>query len=76
VTNVLHFPGDCTNYDPRLIYGPDLYGAHYKCVGAEFDPVLNRTTLQMKPVPPADLAKLAEEIFKRGTPLWEGYRRE
>ena len=76
MTDVLHYPGDCTNYDPRLIYGPDMFGGHYKCVGAEYDPKLNRTTLTLKPVPPKELAELAEQIFLRGKPLWEGYRRE
>ena len=70
---VLHYPGDCTNFDSRLVYGPDMYGAHYRCTGATYDKELDRTTLELQVVPPKVLAEMAEKIMAAGTPLWEGF---
>ena len=73
MSDVLHYPGDCTNYDERLIYGPDMYGAHYRAIGASYDKDADRTTLELKVIPPAELAKIAENMAEVGVPLWEGF---
>lgn len=87
MANQAHYPGDCTNYDPRLVYGPDNcgspgpreilgHGAHYRAVAATYNAETDMTTITFKPVPPKELAELAESIMARGKPLWEGYYRE
>lgn len=78
--DTLRYRGDCTNFDSRLVYGPDMFGAHYRCIGAEFDPdyvwddgTKGRTSLELQVVPPKVLAEMAEKIMASGTPLWEGF---
>lgn len=50
-TDVLHYPGDQTRFDPGHIMGPDLFGGQWRATGAVYDPVLDRTTLTLVPVP-------------------------
>lgn len=52
MTDVLHFPGDCTNFDPDHIYGPDLFGACYQAAAADYDAATDRTSLHLVPIPP------------------------
>lgn len=54
--NVAHYKGDCTDFNPNQVFGPDTCGASYVAIGAEFDPDYEypngekgRTTIQFKP---------------------------
>ncbi len=58
MSNVLHYRGDCTDFDPDQIMGPDLHGAYYRPVSADYDATTDRTTMQFRPIPPAELAEL------------------
>lgn len=49
----LHYRGDRRNFDPRRVYGPDAFRAHYRAGAAEYDAGADRTTLYFKPVVPA-----------------------
>lgn len=51
----LHYPGDCTNFDPDHIMGPDMYEGHWLPVSATYDPGTDLTTMTLRPVPPAEL---------------------
>lgn len=55
----INYRGDHRNFDPNHIYGPDLFGACYRAVGAEYDPGADRTTLHLEPIPP-------DQIQERG----------
>lgn len=50
MADVLHYPGDRTNFDPNQIYGPDRFGCFYTAVAAEYDPGRARTTISFKPL--------------------------
>lgn len=52
----LHYPGDCTAFDPDHVMGPDRFGAYYRATAAEYDAEKDRTTLTLRPIPPAELA--------------------
>lgn len=76
----LHYRGDRTNYDPHLLYGPDMYQAYYKVVAAEYDEgykwpegAHGRTTLYFKPVPPSELMEIGEAMSERARPLYQGW---
>lgn len=55
MTGQLHYRGDQRNFDPDHIIGPDMYGAYYRAVAAEYDPGVDQTTLHLQVVPPAEL---------------------
>lgn len=55
MTDQLHYRGDHRQFDPDNIMGPDQFGAYYRAVAAEYDPVADRTTLHLQVVPPAEL---------------------
>lgn len=74
--NILHYPGDVRNFDPRLLLGPDMYGAHYRIVMVDYDAKADRSTVTLRPIPPKELAEIAEKMFANARPLWNGYRRE
>lgn len=59
MSDVLHYPGDQTNFDPHHVMGPDLFGACYVATAAEYDAAADRTTLWVRPVPPAELQRIA-----------------
>jgi hypothetical protein len=49
----LHYKGDRRNYDPKQVYGPDIFGGNYIPVGAEYDEDADMTTIYFHPfVPP------------------------
>lgn len=48
MADILHYPGDRTRYDANQILGPDLFGAHYRIIGAEYDKALDRTTMALQ----------------------------
>jgi hypothetical protein len=59
----LHYKGDCRDYVPNRIVGPDMYGAWYLPVSAHyFDGV---TTIFYKPVPPDKLPPHAALLSKQ-----------
>lgn len=58
--NVLNFPGNCSDADGTRPMGPDLYGAYYLPVSTEYDPEADRTTMRLRPLPPAELAEFIE----------------
>lgn len=62
MSDVLHYPGDRRNFDPDLLVGPDLFGAFYSPVSAVYDGHSDMTTISFRPVPPAELRTLIEEI--------------
>lgn len=67
--NTLHYRGNCTEaVGAGEIVGPDLHGARYRIIGATYDPDADRTTAQLRPVPPAQLAEIVEAAH--GT-TWE-----
>lgn len=51
----LHYPGDRTAFDPDQILGPDLFGAYWAFTSAEYDAAQDRTTMHLRPIPPAEL---------------------
>lgn len=53
--DILHYRGDCTEFDLDEVLGPDLHGAYYRVVSAEYDPVTDRTTRTHRPIPPSEL---------------------
>ncbi|EFG75267.1 hypothetical protein HMPREF0591_4830 [Mycobacterium parascrofulaceum ATCC BAA-614] len=55
MTDQLHYRGDHRQFDPDNIVGPDQFGAFYRAVAAEYDPVADRTSLHLQVVPPAEL---------------------
>lgn len=55
--NVLNFPGNCADADFTRPMGPDLHGAYYLPVWGEYDPEADRTTMRLRPMPPAELAE-------------------
>lgn len=57
MTDQLHYRGDHRNFDPDHIMGPDLFGAYYIAVAAEYDADSDRTTLGLRPLAPAELAE-------------------
>lgn len=61
MTDALHYPGDCTNFDPDGVLGPDMFGACYRAASAAYDAQTDRTTLTLAVIPPSELAKLATE---------------
>lgn len=57
----LHYQGNCTEaVGAGEILGPDLHGARYRIIGASYDPDTDRTTAQLRPVAPAQLADIVE----------------
>lgn len=55
MTDVLHYPGDLTVFDPDHVMGPDLYGAFYRATAAAYDAETNHTALTLTVVPPDEL---------------------
>jgi hypothetical protein len=55
MSNQLHYRGDCRNFDPDHIMGPDVFGACYVAAAAEYDAERDMTTLTLRPLPPAEL---------------------
>ena len=51
----MKYRGDCTAFDPEQILGPDMHGALYRIVSAEYDPVTDLTTRTFRPISPAEL---------------------
>ncbi|OBS01855.1 hypothetical protein A9W98_17880 [Mycobacterium gordonae] len=51
MTDTLTYPGDCTNFDPEHIYGPDLFGGCYRAFDADYQPGTDQTTLHLVPIP-------------------------
>ena len=59
----LHYRGDCRNFVPNRIVGPDIFGAWYLPVSAHyFDGI---TTIFYKPVPPDQLPPQAALLSKQ-----------
>jgi hypothetical protein len=58
--NLLHYRGDCTDFDPDHVMGPDMYGGHWIPTGASYDADADMTTLTMRIVPPAELEERRE----------------
>ena len=61
MSDQLNYPGDCTAFDPDQILGPDIFGACYRPVAADYDPQTDVTTLTLVPIPPADLEELRQQ---------------
>lgn len=55
MSDTLNFPGDRRNFDPGHIYGPDLFRGCYRAFTAEYDAATDRTSLQLVPIPLAEL---------------------
>lgn len=51
MSNTLHYPGDHSDIDTTQTMGPDLFGAFYRPVAAEYDAELDRTTVTFRPIP-------------------------
>jgi len=65
----LHYPGNHVQFDPGHTYGPDMFGAYYRPVDAHHDPVLDRTTIELLVVPPAELpARLSAHMARAYNP--------
>lgn len=65
MTDVLHYPGDRTNFDPDHLMGPDMYGAYYRAAAVAYDAEGNRTALTLTVVPPAELQqRIGAKILK------------
>ncbi|QDF17143.1 hypothetical protein JZX82_gp48 [Gordonia phage William] len=55
MSNTMNYRGDCTAFDPEQILGPDMHGALYRIVSAEYDPATDLTTRAFRPISPAEL---------------------
>ncbi|AMS03943.1 hypothetical protein BJD58_gp43 [Gordonia phage UmaThurman] len=55
MSNVMNYAGDCTEFDPDQILGPDLHGAYYRITSATYDPAADMTKRTFKPIPPSEL---------------------
>lgn len=57
--NRAHYPGDVREaaMSQREPFGPDMFGALYTAVGADYDSEADRTTVQFRPVPKAERAQ-------------------
>ncbi|QGJ87293.1 hypothetical protein SEA_WOCKET_47 [Gordonia phage Wocket] len=55
MSNTMNYRGDCTEFDPEQILGPDLHGAYYRIVDAVYDPPMKLTKRTFKPIPPSEL---------------------
>jgi len=60
MTNQLHYRGDVTDIDPHGYVGADMHGAFYRPVSATYDAELDRTTIQYRPIAPADMPTYAD----------------
>lgn len=49
MTDVLHYRGDCRNYDPNHVYGPDMFGGHYRALSTSYDEGADVTTIEFTP---------------------------
>lgn len=77
IVNKLHYKGDCRDFVPNRIVGPDVWGAWYLPVSVHyFDGI---TTIFYKSVPPDQLPPQAAMLSKQvvaqqqpltGGPLW------
>lgn len=59
----LNYQGDCADIDPQHYVGPDLHGAFYRPVAAEFDGT--RTRIDYLPIPPADMQTFADDHVRQ-----------
>jgi hypothetical protein len=50
----LHYHGN-VDLDKKQVYGPDLFGAHYRAFGKSYNAETNTTTLFFNPIPPSEL---------------------
>lgn len=65
ITQELHYRGDHRKeLDTKLVYGPDMFGAHYAPSAAEYDAEYEyedggkgRTTIKFRVIPPAEFAR-------------------
>src|SRR5258708_5681009 len=64
--DVLHYPGDCTDFDLDQILGPDQFGGCWKPIRAEYDPELDPTTMTSKRTPPAELQERIDRLAAAG----------
>ncbi|WP_136246072.1 hypothetical protein [Mycobacterium intracellulare] len=65
MSDLLHYPGDCTRFDPDHLMGADMYGAYYRATAAAYNAETNRTALTLTVVPPAELQqRVGDKILK------------
>lgn len=50
MADILHYRGDQTGFDADQVMGPDLFGAHYRPVSAEYDAAADMTTMEFRVV--------------------------
>ncbi|AOE43989.1 hypothetical protein SEA_DELIAN_49 [Gordonia phage Delian] len=55
MSNTMNYRGDCTEFDPEQILGPDVHGAYYRIVDADYDRATDMTKRTFKPIPPSEL---------------------
>lgn len=67
MTDVLHYPGDCTQFDPDHLMGADMYGAYYRATAAAYEAETDRTTLTLAVVPPTELQQRIDDKVLKAT---------
>ena len=73
--NAISFPGDCTDFNPQHIIGPDLKGAYYLPESASYDAATDTTTVMLRTMSQAELMAFVDErraeTFER-LEQWQG----
>lgn len=62
--NQAHYLGRI-DHNPDAYYGADKHGAFYQATNTSYDPETDRTTVQFKPIPPADLPTIAADHMRQ-----------
>lgn len=65
MSNTAHYPGDVTDFELDAYVGADTAGAFYRPISATYDAETDRTTIQYKPIPPADMPRYAEDKMEQ-----------
>lgn len=65
MSNTAHYAGDCTDFESDAYVGADTAGAFYRPIEATYDAETDRTTIQYKPIPPADMPRYAEDKVRQ-----------
>lgn len=58
--DVLHYPGNCTDFDPEQVLGPDRFRGCWAIKSATYSSELDRTEVALRPIPPAELVERAQ----------------
>jgi hypothetical protein len=64
--NVLHYNGDCIEFDPDVVMGPDWLGSYYRPVSTTMTDDV--TTMTLSPLMPDELSERITKLMDKGRP--------